>query len=69
MSWLQDPIVRGLITAVLSAVLTALTTWAGTDSTKAIIIAAGTTFCTVLLSSWGLTKLADRYRQGSGAPA
>jgi len=59
--WLQNPTIRGLVTAILSAVLTGLATWATTDSVKTIVIASGTTFCSVLLSAWGLNKIASLY--------
>lgn len=67
MNWIQDPTIRGLVTAVLSAVLTALTTWATTNSVKTIVVAGGTTLCSVLLSAWGLNRIGSYYRDRARA--
>jgi hypothetical protein len=68
---LKAAMVRGLVIAVPTAVLTTLTTWSQTDDGKTLLIAGATSFISTFLARSGLEGAYDtqRDRQGKVHPA
>ena len=58
--------VRGLIIAVPTGILTFLTTWSSTDEMKTLIIATGTSFIGTFLARSGIEGLYDTNRAKTG---
>ena len=63
---LKAAIVRGLIIAIPTGLLTTLTTWSQTDDGKTLIIAGGTSFLSTFLLRSGLEGGYDHRRQSNG---
>ncbi len=65
-SQFKAAIVRGLVIAVPTALLTALTTWSQTDDAKTLIIAGCTSFLGTFLARSGLEGAYDTKRDREG---
>ena len=63
---LKAAMVRGLVIAVPTAILTTLTTWSQTDDGKTLIIAGATSFLSTFLARSGLEGAYDTQRDRAG---
>jgi hypothetical protein len=63
---MKAAIVRGLVIAIPTAILTLLTTWSTTSETKTLVIAAGTSFIGTFLARSGIEGLYDTNRNKTG---
>jgi uncharacterized membrane protein YfcA len=63
---LKAAIVRGLVIAIPTALLTTLTTWSQTNDVKTIVIAGGTSLVGTFLARSGIEGLYDTKRQQDG---
>jgi phosphoserine phosphatase len=63
---LKAALVRGLIIAVPTGILTTLTTWSQTDDAKTLVIAGGTSLVGTFLARSGLEGAYDTKREREG---